>query len=125
VIFPDALEKKHQEILFVRETNEHIAVWEGAKLTKQQASSLSGIQTVYWLSDFKRIFQELTAQCDCFFFNTNEHYRQAVETQTREDRFIRWCKNTYPAHKVGKSNPILQRLRSVKSPEEIAQIQQA
>ena len=78
VIFPDALEKKHQEILFVRETNEHIAVWEGAKLTKQQASSLSGIQTVYWLSDFKRIFQELTAQCDCFFFNTNEHYRQAV-----------------------------------------------
>ena len=125
VIFPDALEKKHQEILFVRETNEHIAVWEGAKLTKQQASSLSGIQTVYWLSDFKRIFQELTSQCDCFFFNTNEHYRQAVETQTREDRFIRWCKNTYPAHKVGKSNPILQRLRSVKSPEEIAQIQQA
>ena len=125
VIFPDALEKKHQEILFVRETNEHIAVWEGAKLTKQQARSLSGIQTVYWLSDFKRIFQELTAQCDCFFFNTNEHYRQAVETQTREDRFIRWCKNTYPAHKVGKSNPILQRLRSVKSPEEIAQIQQA
>ena len=125
VIFPDALEKKHQEILFVRETNEHIAVWEGAKLTKQQASSLSGIQTVYWLSDFKRIFQELTAQCDCFFFNTNEHYRQAVETQTREDCFIRWCKNTYPAHKVGKSNPILQRLRSVKSPEEIAQIQQA
>lgn len=125
VIFPSALEKKYQEILFVRETNEHIAVWEGAKLTKEQASTLSGIQTVYWLRDFKRIFQELSTQCDCFYFNTNEHYRQAVETQTREDRFIKWCKSTYPAHNIGKSNPILQGLRSVKAPEEIAQIQQA
>ena len=125
VIFPDALEKKYREILFVKETNDHIAVWEGAKLTKKQASELSGIQTVCWLSEFKRIFQELSSQCDRFYFNTNEHYRQAVETQTREDRFIEWCKRNYPAHNVGKSNPILQKLRSVKAPEEIAQIQQA
>ncbi|MDA8948564.1 aminopeptidase P family protein [Flavobacteriaceae bacterium] len=125
VIFPDALEKKYREILFVKETNDHIAVWEGAKLTKKQASESSGIQTVCWLSEFKRIFQELSSQCDRFYFNTNEHYRQAVETQTREDRFIEWCKRNYPAHNVGKSNPILQKLRSVKAPEEIAQIQQA
>ncbi len=125
VIFPDAFEEKHREVLFVRETNEHIAVWEGAKLTKVQARDRSGIQTVYWLKEFNRIFRELSAQCNCFYFNTNEHYRQAVETQTREDRFIDWCKKTYPAHRVGKSNPILQQLRSVKSPEEIGQIQQA
>ena len=125
LLFPDAFEKKHKEILFVRETNEHIAVWEGAKLTKKQARELSGIETVYWLSEFNRVFQQLSTQCDCFYFNTNEHYRQAVETQTREDRFIAWCKKTYPAHRVGKSNPILQKLRAVKAPEEINQIQQA
>ena len=125
LLFPDAFEKKHKEILFVRETNEHIAVWEGAKLTKKQAQKLSGIETVYWLSEFNRVFQQLSTKCDCFYFNTNEHYRQAVETQTREDRFIAWCKKTYPAHRVGKSNPILQKLRAVKAPEEINQIQQA
>jgi len=125
LIFPDALEKKHEEILFIRETNEHIAIWEGAKLTKHAATNLSGIETVYWLKDFEKIFQELSAQCDCFYFNTNEHYRQAVETETREDRFIEWCKKQYPAHGVGKSNPILQKLRAVKSEEEIAQIQEA
>ena len=125
LIFPDALEKKHEEILFIRETNEHIAIWEGAKLTKHAATNLSGIETVYWLKDFEKIFQELSAQCDCFYFNTNEHYRQAVETETREDRFIEWCKKQYPAHGVGKSNPILQELRAVKSEEEIAQIQEA
>ena len=125
LIFPDALEEKHKQILFVRETNEHIAVWEGAKLTKQAATDLSGIKTVYWLKDFKKVFQELSVQCDRFYFNTNEHYRQAVETQTREDRFIEWCKKKYPAHGIQKSNPILQKLRAVKSEEEIAQIQEA
>ena len=125
VLFPNAVEVKHREVLFLRETNEHIAVWEGAKLTKAQATALTGIETVYWLSDFKRVFQELASHCDTFYFNTNEHYRQAVETETREDRFIAACKKEYPAHRVAKSNPILQQLRSVKAQEEIAQIQMA
>ncbi|MDB4612342.1 aminopeptidase P family protein [Flavobacteriaceae bacterium] len=125
LLFPDAVEAKHREILFLRETNDHIAVWEGAKLSKKQAVQLTGIETIYWLSEFNRIFQELSTQCERFYFNTNEHYRQAVETQTREDRFIKWCKKQYPAHGVAKSNPILQQLRSVKDEEEIAQIQQA
>ena len=125
LLFPTAHEEKHKEILFLRETNEHIAVWEGAKLTKSEATALTGIETVYWLSDFKRVFQELATQCDTFYFNTNEHYRQAVETQTREDRFIAACKKEYPAHNVAKSNPILQKLRSVKADVEIDQIQRA
>jgi Xaa-Pro aminopeptidase len=125
LLFPDAVEAKHREILFLRETNDHIAVWEGAKLSKKQAVQLTGIETIYWLSEFNRVFQELSTQCERFYFNTNEHYRQAVETQTREDRFIKWCKKQYPAHGVAKSNPILQQLRSVKDEEEIAQIQQA
>ncbi|MDC3218551.1 aminopeptidase P family protein [Flavobacteriaceae bacterium] len=125
LLFPDAVEAKHREILFLRETNDHIAVWEGGKLSKKQAVQLTGIETIYWLSEFNRVFQELSTQCERFYFNTNEHYRQAVETQTREDRFIKWCKKQYPAHGVAKSNPILQQLRSVKDEEEIAQIQQA
>lgn len=125
VLFPDAYEAKHREILFLRETNAHIAVWEGAKLTKAQATELTGIQTVYWLKDFDRVFQELTTQCSTFYFNTNEHYRQNVMTQTREDRFILQCKDKYPAHSVAKSNPILQALRAVKHKEEIVQIQRA
>ena len=123
ILFPDALEEKHREILFIRKTDEHIAIWEGAKLTKIEAEKISGIQTIYWLEDFTKIFQKLSTQCETFYFNTNEHYRQAVETQTREDRFILWCKNQYPAHSTAKSNPILQQLRSVKTDQEIKQLQ--
>lgn len=125
VLFPNAVEEKNREVLFLRETNEHIAVWEGEKLTKEKAFEISGIKTVYWLNQFDKIFFELMTQAELIYFNTNEHYRQSVETQTREDRFIQKTKTQFPAHQWAKSNPILQRLRSVKDPVEIAAIQTA
>jgi Xaa-Pro aminopeptidase len=125
LLFPDAMDPKHREILFVRETNDHIAVWEGEKLTKEKATEVSGIETVYWLTDFDKIFFDLMTEADTIYFNTNEHYRQAVETQTREDRFIEKCKKEYPAHQWAKSNPILQNIRGVKEPEEIELMQKA
>ena len=122
LLFPESLNPKYREILFVRKTNSKIIIWEGAKLNKEQARELSGIETIMWLDDFKSIFQELSTQCETFYINTNEHYRQNVVTETREDRFIKWCKNNYPAHKMAKSNPILQELRAIKTKEEIQQI---
>ena len=122
LLFPESLNPKYREILFVRKTNSKIIIWEGAKLNKEQARELSGIETIMWLDDFKSIFKQLSTQCETFYFNTNEHYRQNVVTETREDRFIKWCKNNYPAHKMAKSNPILQELRAVKTQEEIQQI---
>ena len=125
LLFPDALNPAHKEILFVRETNEYIAVWEGAKYTKEKATEISGIQTIMWLSDFDKVFFDLMTEAHTVYFNTNEHYRQAVETQTREDRFIAKCKAQFPAHQWQKSQPILQEIRGVKEPEEIAQMQTA
>ncbi len=125
LLFPDAPKEKHREILFLKETSELIAIWEGEKLTKERAFEVSGIKTVYWLQDLEKVFFEIMTQCDTVYVNTNEHYRSNVETETREDRFTKWWKNKYPAHSVAKSNPILQRLRSVKDPIEIELMQKA
>lgn len=125
VLFPDCPNPKHREMLFLKETNAHIAVWEGEKLTKEAAFTTSGIKTVYWLQDLEKIMFEVMTQCDTVYINTNEHYRANVETETREDRFTKWLKDKYPAHSVAKSNPILQRLRSVKDPIEIELMKQA
>lgn len=125
LLFPDAHKEEYREILFVRETNDHIAVWEGEKLTKEDATEVSGIKTVLWLSDFEKVFYDLMAEAEQIYLNKNEHYRAAVETQTREDRFIEFVKKQYPLHTILRSNPILQRLRSIKEPEEIALIQTA
>jgi len=124
-LYPDCPNENYREILFVRETNDHIAVWEGEKLTKEAAFKTSGIQTVLWLQDLEKVLFELSTYCDTFYINTNEHYRASVETQTREDRFTKWLLAKYPAHSVAKSNPILQRLRSVKDTVELNLMQHA
>ncbi|NNC70156.1 MAG: aminopeptidase P family protein [Flavobacteriaceae bacterium] len=125
VLFPDCPKEKHRELLFLRETNEHIAIWEGEKLTKEKAFETSGIKKVYWLQDMEKIMFELMTQCDTVYINTNEHYRASAVTETREDRYTKWIKDKYPAHSVAKSNPILQRLRSVKDKIELDLMQKA
>ena len=125
LLFPDAPYDNLKEILFLKETNEHIAIWEGEKLTKDRAFEVSGIKTVIWLQDFHKTLKEIMAYADTMYINTNEHYRAAIETETREARFVKWWKENYPAHKVEKSNNILQRIRSVKESEELDLIQTA
>ena len=125
VLFPDAKNTKHKEILFVKETNEHIAIWEGAKLSKKQATEVSAVQTVYWLKDFDVLFEAMMKEAQTVYFNNNNHYRQVVEMETREDRFIKKLKNDYPNHNIENNFPIMQALRGVKEPEEIQLIQQA
>lgn len=125
LLFPDAPYEHLKEILFLRETNDHIAVWEGEKLTKDRAFEVSGIKSVYWLQDFHKILKEVMAYSSVMYINTNEHYRANIETETREARFVKWWKEHYPAHQVEKSNPILQKIRSIKELEELEAIQTA
>lgn len=125
VLFPDAKNQKHKEILFLKETNDHIAIWEGAKLNKIQAAETSGVQTVYWLGEFESVFEQLMSEAKTVYFNNNNHYRQAVEMETREDRFIKTVKQKFPNHKIEHNFPIMEVLRGVKEQEEIALIQNA
>jgi Xaa-Pro aminopeptidase len=125
VIFPTASNERHREVLFLRETNETIAIWEGEKLTKDAAFEVSGIKTVYWLNQFPTIFKQLMAEAEGIYLNTNEHLRASTEVETREDRFIKQVKLDYPAHQVHKSAPILHRLRSIKHAIEIELMQKA
>ena len=125
VMFPDASDEKHREILFLKETNDHIAVWEGEKLTKEAAFESTGVKTVYWLQQFDTIFKQLMAEAEGIYFNTNEHLRANTETETREDRFIKKYKKLYPAHQMHKSAPIMHRLRSVKDEIELNLMQKA
>ena len=125
VLFPGACNPAQREVLFLKETDEHIAVWEGEKLTKEAAFERTGVKTVYWLSQWEQVFNQMMAEAETIYLNTNEHLRANTEVQTREDRFIEWVKKKYPAHQVKKSAPILHRLRSMKEPEEVSLMQNA
>ena len=125
LLFPDAANAADREILFIRETNDTIAIWEGEKLTKETARLFSGIQNIQWSSTFDSVFHKLVQQVEHLYLNTNEHLRAAVSVETRDARFIKKCLSHYPLHKYERLAPIMHRLRMLKDAEEIKMLQKA
>ena len=119
VIFPDAKRNEDKELLFLTETNDLIAVWEGEKLTKNEAFEVSGIKTVYWLSEFDTIMKSLMSQTENVYLLTQEHLRRNTPVQTREMRLNAELRIIYPNHNYKRSAPYLNKLRSVKTALEI------
>lgn len=125
VIFPDVKDGRHKEILFVRETSELIAIWEGAKLTKKQATEVSGVEHVYWYHEFEKIMKPFISQAETIYLNANEHTRRYIDTETLQERFNKAFMAKWPLHKYERSAPIMHRIRAIKSTQEIDLIQQA
>ncbi len=125
LIYPDADDEKHRELLFLRETSEELAVWEGHKLTKDEARKVTGIQQIHWLQDFPRLFHRLMCECEHVYLNTNEHKRAVIEVETRESRFIADTLHRYPLHDYQRLARVMHQLRVVKSDLEVDLIRKA
>ncbi len=119
ILFPDAREPEDREILFLRESNDHIAVWEGAKLTKEQARERTGVSRVEWATEFDGIMNRLMPQAESVYLSTNEHPRGDLAFETKSLRFARECQSRFPLHTYRRLAPLIYGLRSVKSDEEI------
>ena len=125
LLFPDARNPAMREVLFLRETSEKILLWEGYRLTKEQARAATGIETVYWTTEFENLFRKLASEAENLYLNTNEHLRAEVAVETRDARFIAWCKQHYPLHNYRRLAPLMQQLRTQKGPEEVAALSEA
>ena len=125
LLFPNCPDPKHREVLFLRETSELIAIWEGYKYTKQHALEVSGIQKIYWTSQFETVLNTLVYEAENIFLNSNEHLRNHSSVQTRDTKFIIWAKEHFPLHKFERVAPLMHQLRSIKSFLEIELITKA
>lgn len=125
VLRTDALEERDRQILFIKETSERIAVWEGRKLTKEEAGRRSGVERVEWTHAFDSMLGGIVSQADHIYLATNEHLRADTMVETRNDRFIRQCMARHPLHDYQRLAPLMHRLRMIKQPEEIAMIRKA
>ncbi|TVP52906.1 MAG: aminopeptidase P family protein [Mongoliibacter sp.] len=123
IICPDYPDPNMREILFLRETNEHIAIWEGHKYTKEEALEASGIENIQWVENFEQTLNTLMSLSENVFLNTNEHLRAGVIVETRDARFIKSCRERYPLHNYHRVAPLMHQLRAVKEKEEIDQMQ--
>jgi len=125
LLYPDAHEENMREILFLRETSELLATWEGHKLTKEDATRVSGIKRIEWLSEFRPLFHRLMCECEHVYLNSNEHKRAVIEVETREARFVQDTQRRYPLHDYQRLARLLHSLRAVKSEHEIDLMRQA
>ena len=125
LVYPDAVNGAHKEILFVKETSELIAIWEGAKLNKEQATATSGIKNIMWINGFDAFLKSVIFQAENIYLNSNEHTRRYIDTETAEMRFNKNIMSKFPLHKIDRSAPIMHKLRAIKSKYEVELIQQA
>ncbi len=127
LLCPDFPDRRFREILFLREPNEHLEKWEGHKFTKAEAKEISGVETVLWLPDFEKWFHHMMVMggVQHVYLNTNEHYRAEVVVQTRDVRFINWCRAKYPLHQYERVAPCISKVRAVKQKQELELIQKA
>jgi Xaa-Pro aminopeptidase len=119
VLFPDCPNQHYKEVLFLRQTNEHIAIWEGHKYTKEEARAASGIQNIYWLSEYESILHSIINYADNIYINTNENDRYSHTVPYRDLRMLETLRQKYPLHHYERSAPVLRDLRVVKSDIEI------
>lgn len=125
ILFPECPNPMYREVLFLRQTNEHIAVWEGHKYTKEEAKQASGIEIVYWLSEFDNILHSIVNYAENIYINTNENDRYAHTVPYRDIRMLETLKAKYPLHHYQRSAVIMRDLRVVKSAIEIEMTQKA
>jgi Xaa-Pro aminopeptidase len=119
VLYPDCPNPLYKEVLFLRQTDEHIAVWEGHKYTKAEAKTVSGIDNIYWLTEFDTILHTIINYADNIYINTNENDRYSYSVPYRDIRLFEQLRQKYPLHHYERSAVILRDLRVVKSDVEI------
>jgi Xaa-Pro aminopeptidase len=125
LLFPAAHDEKQRELLFIRDVHPKLEIWEGHKLTKEEARAISGIERVHYLSEFPALFHRLMCECEHVYLNSNEHKRAVVEVETRESRFVADTIRRYPLHDYHRLARLMHQLRVVKSADEIELIRQA
>ena len=125
LLAPDAHDPKHREILFLREPNEHLKIWEGHKHSKDEASKISGIKQIKWLSEFPVIFRILMCEQEHVWLNSNEHKRASVEVETRDARFIERVQRQFPLHTYHRLARLMHQLRVVKTEAEISLLKES
>jgi Xaa-Pro aminopeptidase len=125
VLAPDATDPAQREMLFVRQPTELLCTWEGAKLSKEQAQQISGIEKVRWVSDLPGVLHTLLCESAVVVLNSNEHERAKIDVEPRDLRLARQLIEKYPLHRYERLAPLMRKLRAVKCPVEIELLRHA
>lgn len=125
ILYPDHPKPEMREILFIEPYSETKAIWRGEMLDAKQAKEISGCDNVMYADSFNDVAKELILNSSKVYLNLYEYSRFETKVSTIQDRFVKEIKEQYPLHTFDRSAPILNKLRKIKSQEEIEIIKHA
>ena len=125
IFFPDNPDPKYREVLVLVRPIELKEKWDGKRFRKEEATALSGIQTIVWLENIDPLLQQWIHLADTIYLDTNENDRKSSLLRTRDYRLVDEMKSRYPLHQYERAAKILKQLRSIKTEYEIEVTQKA
>lgn len=125
LIYPDCPNPELREALFIIRPTEALLTWEGHKLSREDAGVVSGIDKVRWVEQFDTVLAEVMSYADHVYLNAYEYPKFSTEVPYRDLRFAHQIRQQWPNHDYRRAAPLLNRLRMIKSPEEVMQISEA
>lgn len=125
ILCPGHPNEKFREALFIRKSDKLLEIWEGYKLTEDEAKKISGIANVYWINDLEYMLNEFVLNSENVYLNSNESPKFSTEVESKDRRFGRLVQTKFPNHKFHRLAPILSVLRMQKETEEIDLIKKA
>lgn len=125
ILFPDHPNPAMREILFVEPYSETKAIWRSEMLDAKQAKKISGCDNVMYADSFNDILKDLILSSAKVYLNLYEYSRFETKVVTIQERFVKDIMSQYPLHTFERSAPILNKLRKIKSEEEIEIIKHA
>ena len=125
LLYPDHPNPALREMLFIEPYDEVKATWRGEMLDKKKAKELSGCKNVLYSDSFHDILKELILNSEKVYLNLYEYSRFDTKVVTIQERFAKEIMDEYPLHTFDRAAPILNKLRKIKSDEEIEIIKHA
>lgn len=125
LLFPGCPNKDLEEVVFILKANEKTETWEGHKLTKEEASAVSGIESVRFIDDLEIVIPEVMAYAEKVYLNSNEYPKYYSDVPYKDLRFAIKLREKFPNHEYKRIAPLMHQLRMVKEPGEIELIRRA
>lgn len=120
LLCPDYPDPTLRQVLFIRKVDKRTEIYEGKKLTDNEARQISGVEHTKPAAEFNSVLGQVAGFAETIFLNLNEQ-----ASNQAEHRFVNQIKSRFPLHQFKRLAPLMRELRLVKSLTELQQIQKA
>ena len=125
ILHPSTNKNVAQETLVILRPDATLEKWEGHKLTKAEATEISGIKNVIYLDQLDATLHIMMHNTEFVYVDTNENDRLDTSLPRIDLLYVKQLMRNYPVHKYERAAVIMKEVRAIKSKYEVEVLQHA